>query len=200
MKLLTKTHFLGIVILLSICLLSGCMNEDSTISDPVLPEARVELKSPDLWPNPLENLRMDPATLKMLADLRQATVQYHDIEAAMEAGYAQASECVASPDGAMGYHYVNFALVFDGIYDPMQPEALLYEMDKQGNMKLVGVEYIIVRETWQEEEFPHFGSQIFDEAFAPNPLPFDNFQLHVWIWRANPNGIFSKFNPNVKCN
>lgn len=66
-------------------------------------------------------------------------------------------------------------------------------------MKLVGVEFIIEAEYWDGEELPHFGSQEFDEAFPPYPLNFHNYQLHVWVWRHNPNGIFTKFNPNVEC-
>ena len=199
MKFLKQTQLLGVAILLSCFLFSGCMSEDSNLTEPLQPEANVELKSPNLWPNPLENLRMDPGTLKMLADLRKATTKYHDIQVAMDDGYSQGSECVSHPDlGGMGYHYVNFEWV-DGEYNPYQPEALLYEMDQGGNMHLVGVEFVIVTEAWQEEDLPHFGSQIFDEAFAPAPLPFDNYQLHVWIWKGNPKGIFTKFNPNVKC-
>ncbi|MDX5340836.1 MAG: hypothetical protein LPK25_17550 [Cyclobacteriaceae bacterium] len=199
MKFLKQTQLLGVAIMLSCFLLSGCISEDSSISEPLQPEAKVELNPPSLWPNPLENLRMDPGTLKMLADLRKATTKYHDIEVAMEDGYAQGSGCVSSPAGGMGFHYVNFGWI-DGEFDPYQPEALLYEMDHHGNMHLVGVEYIVVTEAWEGEEIPHFGSQIFDIALAPYPLPFDNYQLHAWVWKGNPNGIFTMFNPNVKCN
>ncbi|WP_187177594.1 hypothetical protein [Algoriphagus sp. AK58] len=201
MKFLSNTQILGIALLLSVLLISGCMTEDSSTTDPLLPEVNTELKNPDLWPNPLDNLRLDPSTLKMLAELRQATVQYHDINVALEAGYEQGSECVSSPSGAMGFHYVNFGWV-DGEYDPYQPEALLYEMDQHGKMHLVGVEFVVVADLWdlENEMIPNFGVQEFDEAFPPAPLPFRNYQLHVWVWKGNPNGIFTKFNPNVKCN
>jgi hypothetical protein len=26
-----------------------------------------------------------------------------------------------------------------------------------------------------------------------------HYDLHVWIWQANPSGMFAVFNPNVKC-
>jgi hypothetical protein len=200
MKYLKQTQFLGVAILLSSILFSGCMSEDTTLTEPLQPEARVELKSPSLWPNPLENLRMDPGTLKMLADLRKATTKYHDIETAMEDGYVQGSGCVAHPDlGGMGYHFVK-DFPFDGIFDPTQPEALLYEKDHHGNMHLVGVEFVIREDSWEGEDLPYFGSKVFDIALAPDPLPFDNYQLHAWVWKGNPNGIFTMFNPNVKCN
>lgn len=200
MKFLKQTQLLGVAIMLSSVLFYGCLSEDSNITEPLQPESSVELKSPNLWPNPLENLRMDPGTLKMLADLRKATTKYHDIEVAMEDGYVQGSGCVSHPElGGMGYHFVK-DYPFDGNFDPTQPEALLYEMDQGGNMHLVGVEFIVVKDEWEGGDIPHFGSQIFDEAFAPVPLDFDNYQLHAWVWKGNPKGIFTMFNPNVKCN
>ncbi len=180
---------------------TSCVPQDS---DPVLlpdPGATLEIKTDAPIAYPLENLRMDPTTLKMLASLRSATAKYHRLEVAEEAGYSLGSECVASPAGGMGYHYVNFGLV-DENYDPTAPEALLYEEDEDGNLKLVAVEFVIMKDPWDSEnaEMPYFGSREFDVALAPIPLPFDNYQLHVWIWKNNPSGIFEKFNPNVECN
>ncbi|RIW17338.1 hypothetical protein D0X99_06260 [Algoriphagus lacus] len=178
---------------------TGCISDNSNPALPLDPSADLEKVLAESADFPLENLRMDPTTLKMLADLRSATAKYHRMEVAEDDGYSQATPCISHPNlGSMGYHFVNFDLV-DGIFDPTQPEALLYEMDQEGNMKLVAVEFIVVTEAWEEEEIPHFGSQIFDIALAPTPLPFDNYQLHVWVWKNNPSGIFTKFNPKVKC-
>ena len=80
---------------------------------------------------------------KQIADVRKATTQYHDIENALDDGYVQASECVEAPGiGAMGYHYVNFGLVNDGVIDPLHPEVLLY-IDSGNGLRLVGVEYLL---------------------------------------------------------
>lgn len=189
-----------LLILIAIVAQSSCISENSNPSLPLDPSSDLEKVIDEPFANPLENLRMDPTTLNMLADLRGATAKYHRIEVAMDNGYEQGSGCVSSPAGGMGFHYVNFDLV-DGIFDSTQPEALLYEMDKNGKMKLVAVEFIIVKELWDSENAmkPYFGIQEFDEAFAPIPLPFDNYQLHAWVWKNNPSGIFTKFNPNVEC-
>ncbi|MEB2780932.1 hypothetical protein U3A58_11055 [Algoriphagus sp. C2-6-M1] len=180
---------------------TSCISDESKLDPPQNPDMGLERVTDYPEAFSLENLRMEPETLKMLAALRGATAKYHDLEDAMADGYEQGSDCVASPDGAMGYHFVNFAIV-DGIYNPSMPEALLYEMDKNGQMKLVAVEFIIKKEPWDLENdmIPYFGMQVFDEAFAPIPLPFDNYQLHTWIWKNNPSGIFTKFNPKVSCN
>ncbi len=200
-----KNHFqsslCGLAMLLAMTfLLSSCISDESNLDQPIDPNTSLE-KVTD-YPEPFspENFRKDPGTLKMLADLRAATAKYHRIEVAMEDGYSQGSECVSSADGGMGYHYVNFGEV-DGSYDPTKPEALLYEMGKNGQMKLVGVEFVIVKDAWdaENEMIPYFGKREFDTAFAPSPLPFDNYQLHVWVWKNNPNGIFTMFNPKVSC-
>lgn len=204
MKYPLPKSLLGAMLLsVAFLLQTSCISESSDPVNPVDPNSGLEKFVVEPFENPLENLRMDPTTNKMLANLRAATAQYHRIEVAEAAGYEIGSPCVAVPGlGGMGFHYVNGGLLFDnGTYDPTQPEALLYEMDKNGNMKLVGVEFIVHKEAWDEDNdmIPYFGTRGFDEAFAPAPLPFDNYQLHVWVWKHNPNGIFTMFNPNVEC-
>ncbi|MGI8743126.1 MAG: hypothetical protein ACR2NN_11265 [Bryobacteraceae bacterium] len=47
----------------------------------------------------------------------------------------------------MGQHYVNGDLVADGEIDASKPEALIYE-PSQGGLQLVGVEFVVIAETW----------------------------------------------------
>ena len=69
-----------------------------------------------------------------------------DISAAEAAGYGLFHGCVSGPQqGAMGIHYANGALVGDGAIDAQQPEALIYE-DHNGQLRLVGVEYVVLAE------------------------------------------------------
>jgi hypothetical protein len=135
---------------------------------------------------------------KMLADARQATVQYHDIDTALADGYTSTVMCVSNPAGAgaMGVHYVNNALLFDGIINETKPDVLIYEPKKNG-FKLVAAEYIM----------PVVGPLVIaPQAFGQNmsyepagDLPFNHYELHVWLWQGNPSGIFQDWNPNVKC-
>jgi len=150
--------------------------------------------------NHLDRHNLDSETLSMISDLREATDQYHQLKIAEADGYELGSECVAVPNlGGMGYHFVNFPAIFAG-YDPLSPQTLLYEKTKNGRMRLVGVEFVIDKATWDAENEwpPHFGSREFDFDNA-QALPFTNYQLHVWIWKHNPSGIFTKFNPKVSC-
>src|SRR5271167_975166 len=81
------------------------------------------------------------APAKLVQTVRDATMQYTDVNAATAAGYQPLFGCVSGPDqGAMGVHYINLALYADGTLDATKPEALIYEPSK-GGLTLVGVEY-----------------------------------------------------------
>jgi len=148
----------------------------------------------------------DPAVLKELAQVRQATTKYHDVNVALADGFIQTPACVASPDGGMGIHFVNPARIMDPAINLLEPEILLY-IETEDGMKLLGVEYMFA-----------IGAP---DAPVPNPAPpspvlfgrpFDgpmlghepgmppHYDLHVWVWQANPSGIFTQFNPKVSCN
>ena len=56
--------------------------------------------------------------------------------------------CVTGPEfGAMGVHLINHEFV-DGILDVNKPEALIYEPQSNGKLRIVGVEYIVPKEAW----------------------------------------------------
>lgn len=125
-----------------------------------------------------------PDVSKQLSDVRKATVKYHDINVAFEEGYT--TDYFLVPN--MGVHLVREDLLFDnGSLDPLAPEVLVYEPKKNGGYKLVAVEYMTVG-----GERPSLFGQDFDNG----PFP-DSFALHAWVWQANPDGMFSPFNPNV---
>ena len=89
--------------------------------------------------------REDQSTL--VQTVREATKQYVDINNATADGYGQFLGCVSGSDhGAMGVHYINFNLV-NGTIDAKHPQALIYE-PANGQMKLVGVEFIVDQATW----------------------------------------------------
>lgn len=121
-----------------------------------------------------------------LAEVRRATVGYHDVEAAVADGYTPTDICVEGPGGAMGYHYMHWPRVFDGQLDPTEPEVLLYAPQADGTPRLVGVEYLSLTET-----------SLFGQAFEPGPG--GSFALHAWIWQGNPDGMFAGLNPTVSC-
>jgi hypothetical protein len=147
-----------------------------------------------------EHTQATPATLVQL--VRNATKQFVDVNMATAAGYQPFLGCVSGPDhGAMGYHYVNSALVGDGQLDASRPEALIYEASG-GGLILVGVEFVVIADTWlaQHGTPPVLEGQTFQFVSSPNRygLPA-HFELHVWAWRNNPNGAFVDWNNKVSC-
>src|SRR5512141_1751734 len=80
----------------------------------------------------------DPSVLKDLAQVRQATAKYHDVNVALADGFIETPDCVASPDGGMGIHFINPARLMDPTENILEPEILLYVKTDNG-MKLIGV-------------------------------------------------------------
>ncbi len=165
----------------------------------------------------------DAGVLAALAQVRRATARYHDLDAALAAGYtvwapdpfAPGATCPSSPEGQMGYHLVNVALrgsaadpaAGDATIDPLQPEILLYEKRADGKLHLVGVEYLVFQAAWEREHGAGaappavFGQPLLASSheFVPGGPLIPHYELHVWVWTGNPLGMFSPWNPNVTC-
>ena len=87
-----------------------------------------------------------------IAQLRRLVAPFHNFDAAVRAGWsAPITPCFTSADlpsqpgtGAMGFHWGNLAYIQDGgAVNLLQPELLLYEPEKSGKLRFVGVEYIV---------------------------------------------------------
>jgi hypothetical protein len=138
----------------------------------------------------------DPAQQE-LAAVRRATAKYHDVQQALADGYVPVSPCEELPGkGGMGIHYLNPALAQDLESDPLRPEILLYVPSEQGP-RLVGVEYFQAN---AGQQAPRLFGRRFDGPMAGHtPDMPEHYDLHVWLWQANPDGIFAAWNPTVRC-
>lgn len=138
---------------------------------------------------------------KLVQSVRRATAQYQDINKAIAEGYGPLFGCVSGTDhGAMGIHYVKPSLL-NGTIDVTTPQALIYE-PSDGEMKLVGVEFIADAATWLKTHSapPVLEGQVFTFVDAPNRFTIPSFfELHVWAWRENPQGPFVDWNDHVSC-
>jgi hypothetical protein len=143
-----------------------------------------------------------------VSSARAATASFHDLSVAVAAGWnihlydVNGIDCIDNPAGGMGIHYVNGALVGDGAVDATTPEALVYQPMPDGSMKLVAVEYVVLRADWDatHSDPPSLFGQQFELVLAGNRygLP-DFYELHAWVWRNNPAGMFEDWNPKVTC-
>jgi hypothetical protein len=131
-----------------------------------------------------------------LEKLRQVTDPFHDIDVARDAGWSTPiTACLTDPEGtgAMGYHYGNTKLI-DGSVKIDEPELLLYEPQPGGGLQLVAVEYIVPLSAWHSPAPPRLFGRNFHVVQA-----FQVWALHAWVWKQNPNGIFTDWNPLVSC-
>lgn len=123
--------------------------------------------------------------------------------------------------GAMGVHYFRPDLL--GVTAPpsprvngngthtdfRQPGVLIYEPQADGSMQLVAVENLVFIESWNasgQSAPPSFHNIAYDEMRDDPNTELDeahnfepHYDRHVWIYRENPRGVFTPFNPTVSC-
>jgi hypothetical protein len=128
--------------------------------------------------------------------LRAALEPYTSLALAKKAGYSTPiTDCMSNGDtGAMGLHFGNAALI-DGTPEALRPEVLIYEPGHNGEMSLVGVEFVV---PYQIVPKNAPAPELFGQRYSQNDV-FGLWGLHVWTHRANPNGLFAPWNPRVHC-
>ena len=137
-----------------------------------------------------------PAVPADVEELRAALAAYTSLGLAKSAGYSTAiTDCMSNGDeGAMGVHFGNTSL-FDAKTDRLQPEVLIYEPGTNGEMSLVGVEFLVPYAALAKTS-P--APVLFGQQFSQNDV-FGVWALHVWTHRTNPSGLFASWNPRVHC-
>jgi hypothetical protein len=149
------------------------------------------------------------ASESWIDNVRDATRPFHNVVAAKQAGYTfilkttDGVACIENGAGDMGIHFVNPKLLGDAKIRALKPEALMYEPQSDGSKKLVAVEWVVFRKAWINAG--HTGApRLWGHRF--NLVPAGNdfgvpafFELHAWIWKANPSGMFYEWNPRVHC-
>jgi hypothetical protein len=135
--------------------------------------------------------------------VREATWRFRDVHQAEAEGYQLLFGCVSGPDdGAMGLHYVNMALVGDGVLDPRRPEIIIYEPTANGGRRLIGADFLVFSDAWHASNTatPELGGQLLHLFESPNRFGLPAFYtLHVWAWKPNPKGAFVNWHSNVSC-
>ncbi|HEX6643055.1 MAG TPA: hypothetical protein VF037_00140 [Gemmatimonadales bacterium] len=134
------------------------------------------------------------------------------------------AEMVGRPaaDGVMGIHFFRPDLL--GITGPpnpkvsgtgthtdfRKPSVLIYEPQADGSLQLVAVENLVFMKSWDEAGHTApptylgnpYNRMVDDPATADIDEAHhfdDHYDLHVWLYRENPNGTFAQFNPAATC-
>ncbi|HEX4269421.1 MAG TPA: hypothetical protein VHY36_16150 [Steroidobacteraceae bacterium] len=141
----------------------------------------------------------------LIDQVRNATEQYLEISTAMAQNFVQATPCVSGPDtGAMGVHFIRMDRVAKLVLDARQPQALIYEPNADGAMRLVGVEYIVLDQNWSAVNppgsAPALQGNLLNYVASPNRYGLPAFwEIHVWAWQGNPKGSYADWNTHVTC-
>ncbi|MFF9150464.1 hypothetical protein ACF1BN_37060 [Streptomyces sp. NPDC014861] len=134
----------------------------------------------------------------------RATAPFQQHEKAVRAGYKPDQYCVTDrvgDSGALGYPHFNHA--HDNSTDPEKPTALYYEDDVRGGKRLVGMQWTVYdrdQDLRTDDDRP----RMFGVPFkGPNRGNFPgqpvHYVLHLWLWKKNPKGEFTTYNPRVTC-
>lgn len=143
---------------------------------------------------------------KVLAKLRRATAEYHQVGNVIEDGYQLGyiepfllDHCIAHPtDGAMGYHYFNHGKIHDTELDPYQPEGIVFAPKQNGKLQLAALEWIVPQNLWEAENNTEPPKVHGRELHILNPA-LGWYILHAWVWLDNPSGTWMDWNPRVDC-
>jgi hypothetical protein len=118
--------------------------------------------------------------------------------------------CVTGPEfGAMGVHLINAENV-DAVVNVDKPEALIYEPQANGKLRIVGVEYIVPKEAWDAANpaqpglpspRPALLGNLLNFVGSPNRYGIEGgfFEIHVWAFEDNRLGALTDWNPHVTC-
>ena len=164
-----------------------------------------------------------------LEEVRKLTARYQDVRVALAEGYinpGNACETAAAMGmskelGGMGIHLFRPDLL--GVSGPPNPRVtgtgthtdfrkpaiLIYEPRADGSLELVAVENLVFEKAWKaagNKERPSFHGIPYEHMADDPATPTDeahmfepHFDKHIWLWRDNPKGVFTPFNPRVTC-
>ena len=155
-----------------------------------------------------------PAAAALSPDLqaaKAALAKYSDPIVAIRDGYLSTLACIdfptgamdgsiEYPPGAMGVHFLNPANIGPTL-DPTKPQVLLYE--PVGNkLVLTGAEWFVPTQIAGDKAPSIFGQTLAGPMDGHEPIipaSLRHYDLHVWLWKDNPKGMFTSTNAAVKC-
>jgi hypothetical protein len=167
------------------------------------PASQVDAQKSAAWKTPTL-----PAEL---AEVKAALERYTDPVVAIREGFLSTVGCIDYPKGSehgtmqykaggMGIHFINFSNV-GPVLDPAKPQVLIY-LPEGDKLRLAAAEWFVPAELVKDKRPAIFGKELEGPMEGHEPLmppQLHHYDLHVWLWKDNPAGVFSPTNPDVKC-
>jgi hypothetical protein len=158
----------------------------------------------------LNPARSEDANKAQIEALRKSLEKYQNYEMAVRDLYLSTVACVLLSGkkipgnveyakGGMGVHFPNVTL--RGPPDPMKPNVLIYEPDGK-KLRLAAVEWFTPLTPDTKMRPTLFGQPFLGPMEGHEPLipkDFVHYDLHAWLFKENPLGMFAPTNPNVTC-
>ena len=152
-----------------------------------------------------------PALTPELQQLRLALDKYKDPIVAVHDDYLSTIGCIAYDNGGsegtmpyaaggMGVHFLNMQLIGKPI-DPLKPQVLIYE-PAGDKLRLVAAEWFVPVEAAGGQRPKVGGMELEGPMVGHEPLMpagLHHYDLHVWLWKTNPLGVYAPTNPTVTC-
>jgi hypothetical protein len=146
-----------------------------------------------------------------LAAAKAALAKYADPIAAVKDGYFSTVACIdfpkgavdgpiTYPPGAMGVHFLNPANIGPKL-DPTKPQVLIYEPHGD-KLVLTAAEWLMPVEASGGVAPSIFGQTLAGPMDGHEPImpaSLRHYDLHVWLWKDNPKGMFTSTNAAVHC-
>lgn len=146
-----------------------------------------------------------------VAAAKAALAKYSDPLVAIKDGYFSTLACIdfpvgakdgpiEYPPGAMGVHFLNPGNIGPNL-DPAKPQVLLYEPvgDK---LVLTGAEWFMPVAAAGGKAPSIFGQTLAGPMDGHEPImpaSLRHYDLHVWLYKDNPKGMFTSTNAAVRC-
>lgn len=142
---------------------------------------------------------------------KAALAKYSDPFVAIRDGFFSTLACVdfpkggkdgpvEYPPGAMGVHFLNPANI-GPVLDPAKPQVLIYEQVGD-RLVLTAAEWFMPVEAAGGKAPTIFGQTLAGPMDGHEPImpaALRHYDLHVWLWKDNPRGLFTSTNAAVKC-
>lgn len=141
-----------------------------------------------------QSAALTPQARQQLAELRAVTAPYREVKAAKAAGFIEITGCMSDPvKGGMGELY-GMTSRFDGKPQYNAPEILVYAPEENGKLRLAAIQFAVPFNAWTSDNPP----ELFGQQFHKNAV-FGLWVLQAWIWKGNPSGMFTDYNPLATC-
>jgi hypothetical protein len=145
-----------------------------------------------------------------LQRVRAGLERYQDPLVAVREGYFSTVACVEFrkggegtveyAPGGMGVHFLNLQLLGPAL-DPAKPQVLIYE-PVGDRLRLAAAEWFVPTDVAGGKRPTIFGQELQGPMEGHEPLQpkgLHHYDLHVWLWKHNPAGVYAPTNAAVKC-